>query len=162
MENSSSIMKWSALRNLPVKIPSEGIVIGTVEDFYFKPDTNAIYALCVRIRLLGERSLPVTGIRSIGPEGVMIPSAQMLLERLPPLPTGQSLTNAKMLSESGRDLGVVKEIVLGIEPVVAMRIAGFEMLMRGGHQAQTVGADAINGYHDATVFLTDAAAKRFR
>jgi len=162
MENNSSIMRWSALHNLPVRIPSEGVTIGTVEDFYFKPDTNAVYALGVRLRLLGDRSLPVTGIRSIGPDGVMIPSAEMLLERLPPLPTGQSLVSAKLMSESGRDLGMMKEIVLGIEPVIAMRIAGFEMLMHGGRQSQTVGADAVGRYNDGTVVLTDAAAKRFR
>ena len=162
MQNNPAIMNWSTLYNLPVKIPSEGITIGTVEDFFFKPDTNAIYALRVRLRLIGDRSLPITGIRSIGPDGVVIPSAQMLLERLPSLPTGQSLTSVKIMSESGRDLGVVKEIVLGIEPVVAMRIAGFEMLKQGGRQTQTVGADAIGSYHEGTVFLTDSAAKLFR
>lgn len=162
MENNSSIMRWSALHHLPVNIFGQGIMVGTVEDFYFKPDTNAVYALCVRLRLLGDRSLPVTGIRSIGPNSVMIPSAEMLLERLPPLPTGESFASAKLISESGRDLGMVKEIVLGIEPVVAMRIAGFEMLKHNARQSQTVGADAVGSYQDGTVVLTDSAAKRFR
>lgn len=162
MENNSSIMRWSALHHLPVSIFGQGVTVGTVEDFYFKPDTNAVYALGVRLRLLGDRSLPVTGIRSIGPNGVVIPSAEMLLQRLPPLPTGESLTNAKIMSESGSDLGVVKEVVLGIEPVVAMRIAGFEMLKHNGRQTQTVGADAVGRYHEGAVLLTDSAAKRFR
>lgn len=162
MNNNPSLMKWSAMYHLPVKIPGQGVTVGTVEDFYFQPDTNAIYALCVRLRLIGDRSLPVTGIRAIGPESVMIPSAEMLLQRLPPLPTAQSLTSAKLVSESGRDLGVVKEIVLGIEPTNAMRIAGFEMLKHGGRQSQTVGADAVGSYHGGVVVLMDSAAKLFR
>ena len=162
MQNNPSIMNWSTLHHLPVNIFGQGVTVGTVEDFYFKPDTNAVYALCVRLRLLGDRSLPVTGIRSIGPSGILIPSAEMLLQRLPPLPTGESLANTKIISESGRDLGMVKEIVLGIEPVVTMRIAGFEMLKPNGRQTQTVGADAVGRYNDGTVVLTDSAAKLFR
>jgi uncharacterized protein YrrD len=157
-----SLMKWSALRGLPVRVPSEGITIGTVEDFYFQPDTNAVYALCVRVRLTGDRSLPVTGIRSVGPDGVMIPNAQMLLERLPPLPTGQQIANAKLTSEGGQDLGVVKEIVMGVNPPVTMRIAGFEMFKRGGRQSLSFSADAIGSYHDANVVVRDLEAKRLK
>lgn len=162
MSETKTIMKWSELQNLPVTIPSEGITIGTVVDCFFQPDTNAIYALKVRLRLLGERSLPVTGIRSIGPNGVAIPSAQMLIERLPSLPLVSGLTASAIKSESGSDVGKVNAILLGTETPNTLRIIGIEMNSGTGKRTKTFGADAVGSYHDGTVVVTDTAAKRLK
>lgn len=162
MNQPKTIMRWSEIQNLPVIIPSEGITVGTVIDCYFKPDTNAIYALKVRLRLLGERSLPVTGIRSIGSEGVAIPSAEMLTERLSPLPLVSGLTTSAIKSESGGDIGKVSAILLGTESPITLRIVGIEMIDGTGKRNRTFGADAVGSYHDGTVVITDTAAKRLR
>ena len=162
MSSPKTIMKWSELQNLPVVIPSEGITIGTVIDCYFKPDTNAIYALKVRLRLLGDRSLPVTGIRSIGSDGVTIPSAQMLSERLPPLPMLSELPSSTIKSESGSEVGKVSGVLLSTEQPITLRIAGIEMTNGTGKHTRTFGADAIGSYHDATIVITDTAAKRLK
>ena len=162
MSSPKAIMRWSELQNLPVVIPSEGITVGTVIDCYFKPDTNAIYALKVRLRLLGDRSLPVTGIRSIGPDGVAIPSAQMLAERIPPLPVLSALTSSAIKSESGSDVGKVSAILLGTESPNTLRIVGIEMTIGTGKHSKTFGADAVGSYHEGTVVITDTAAKRLK
>ncbi len=162
MSETKTMMRWSELQNLPVTIPSEGITIGTVVDCYFKPDTNAIYALKVRLRLLGDRSLPVTGIRSIGPNSVAIPSAQMLIERLPPLPLVSSLTSSVIKSEGGSDVGKVNAVLLGTESPITLRIVGIEMMNATGKHTKTFGADAIGSYHDGTIVITDTAAKRLK
>jgi len=162
MNQPKTIMKWSEIQNLPVVIPSEGITVGTVIDCYFQPDTNAIYALKVRLRLLGDRSLPVTGIRSIGADGVAIPSAQMLVERLPPLPVVSGLTTSTIKSESGSDVGKVNTILLGTESPITLRIVGIEMINGTGKRTRTFGAEAIGSYHDGTVVITDTAAKRLK
>lgn len=162
MSETKTIMKWSEILNLPVTIPSEGITIGTVVDCYFQPGTNAIYALKVRLRLLGDRSLPVTGIRSIGPDVVTIPSAQMLSERLPPLPVVSGLPASAIKSESGNDVGKVNAVLLGTETPNTLRIIGIEMTSGTGKRTKTFGADAIGSYHDGTVVITDTAAKRLR
>ena len=162
MSETKTMMKWSELQNLPVTIPSEGITIGTVVDCFFQPDTNAIYALKVRLRLLGERSLPVTGIRSIETTGVAIPSAQMLSERLPALPLVSGLITSAIKSESGSDVGKVNAILLGTETPRTLRIIGIEMTNGTGKRTKTFGADAVGSYHDDTVVVTDTAAKRLR
>ncbi len=160
MSETKAMMRWSELQNLPVTIPSEGITIGTVIDCFFQPDTNAIYALKVRLRLLGDRSLPVTGIRSIETTAVTIPSAQMLIQRLPPLPLVSDLTTSVIKSESGGDVGKVNAILLSTEVPTTLRIIGIEMTK--GRGTRTFGADAIGSYHDGTIVVTDTAAKRLR
>ncbi len=162
MSETKTMMKWSELQNLPVTIPSEGITIGTVVDCFFQPDTNAIYALKVRLRLLGERSLPVTGVRSIETTAVAIPSAQMLSERLPALPLVSGLIASSIKSESGSDIGKVNAILLGTETPQTLRIVGIEMTNGTGKRTKTFGADAVGSYHDGTVVITDTAAKRLR
>ncbi len=162
MSTPKAMMKWSELQNLPVTIPSEGVTIGTLIDCYFKPDTNAIYALKVRLPLLGERSLPVTGIRSIGPEGVAIPSALMLIARLPPLPLVSDIAVSAIKSEGGSDVGQVNAVLLGTETPNTLRIVGIEMTNGTGKHTKTFGADAIGSYHENTVVITDTAAKRLR
>ncbi len=162
MSETKTMMKWSEIQNLPVTIPSEGITIGTVVDCFFQPDTNAIYALKVRLRLLGERSLPVTGISSIETTGVAIPSAQMLIERMPPLPLVSGLTTSLIKSESGNDVGKVNAILLGTETPRTLRIIGIEMTDGTGKRTKTFGSDAVGSYHDGTVVITDTAAKRLK
>ncbi len=162
MSETKTVMRWSELQNLPLTIPSEGITIGTVVDCFFQPDTNAIYALKVRLRLLGDRSLPVTGIRSIETTGVTIPSAQMLMQRLPHLPLVSELTASLIKTESGSDVGRVNAVLLGTETPVTLRIVGLEIALGKGNRTETFGADAIGSYHDGAIVITNTAAKRLR
>src|SRR5437660_484840 len=113
MNNNETLRKWSELRGMTVAIPSEGRIAGTVVDFYFKPETNYVDALCVRTRLLGDFALPATGISSIGKDSITIPNAQVLLRVLPPFPKGETLLSRKVIGEHGADLGTVADVLIG-------------------------------------------------
>ncbi|QBD80327.1 hypothetical protein EPA93_31900 [Ktedonosporobacter rubrisoli] len=162
MANSKAARKWSELRNTPVIVPKQGRTLGTVEDFYFKPGTNSVYALCVRMPVLGNRSLPVTAIQTIDAKGISIDSEQMLIKALPPLPTSQNLHGSKVVSDNGTEVGTVDEILLNIDPPVAMRIAGLELAGKTlGHRGQKgFSAEAISGYDDDAVVIHDSIARR--
>src|SRR5690349_12944587 len=56
LNSYSSIRNWFDLRGLPVTIPTEGRNVGTVEDFYYKVGTNAIYALRVKVGFSGFKA----------------------------------------------------------------------------------------------------------
>ena len=65
MDNSLSIRRWSDLRNLAVVALDTKIKVGTVDDFYFEPETNAVRGLRVKTALSGYRALPANFINEI-------------------------------------------------------------------------------------------------
>lgn len=163
MDSNDVIRKWSELSKMQVFIPSEGRSVGWLKDFYFKAGTNAIYALCIGTRLDGDRSLPVTGIQEFNKERVLIPSAQMLTKRLPPLPQSEALLGKKVVSESGSEVGTVGEVYLATDHPVALRIAAFELASGSGRRAgRTFTADEVVTYDDHAVIVYDRAARRLR
>src|SRR5215472_9633788 len=72
LNSYSSIRNWFDLRGLPVTIPSEGRNMGTVEDFYYKVGTNAIYALRVKVGFSGFKALTSSAISTIDRNAVTI------------------------------------------------------------------------------------------
>ncbi|GLV58257.1 hypothetical protein KDH_50900 [Dictyobacter sp. S3.2.2.5] len=162
MENNQAIRKWSELYNLDVVVPGEGKSLGKVEDFFFKEGSNAIYALCVRTRLHGDLSLPVTGIIAIEKNRVTIRNAQMLARALPPLGRGQQLLSRKIIGVKDRELGTVKDVVLAVDPPATMRVAGFEMLR--GSSSVNFGSDVVSHYNDDdnSIRVYDQSAKSLR
>src|SRR6516165_2892864 len=77
LNSYSSIRNWFDLRGLPVTIPSEGRKVGTVEDFYYKVGTNAIYALRVKVGFSGFKALSASAISTIDRNAVTIASQEM-------------------------------------------------------------------------------------
>ena len=143
-------LKWSELQGKPVKIPTQGLTAGTIEDFYFEPDTQSIDSLLVRTRVNGDFALPATSIKTISADGVTIPNEQMMTRTLPPLPLGSTLPAHKIINEKGKDLGKVSEVWLGINPPVALRIAGVEVADTRS-RAKRFNSDAIQQYTDDTI-----------
>ncbi|MGZ6367048.1 MAG: PRC-barrel domain-containing protein, partial [Ktedonobacteraceae bacterium] len=80
MDSNHSIRNWFDLRGLPVNITSEGRSVGTVEDFYYKAGTNAIYALRIKTRLSGYMALATSAISTIDKNAVTIASQEMLID----------------------------------------------------------------------------------
>ncbi|GCE18922.1 PRC-barrel domain-containing protein [Dictyobacter kobayashii] len=162
MDNNQAIRKWSELYKLDVVVPGEGKALGKVEDFFFKEGSNAIYALCVRTRLHGDLSLPVTGIVAIEKDKVTIRNAQMLARALPPLARGQQLLSRKVVGTKDKELGTVKDVVLSVEPPITTRIVGYEMLR--GSSSTTFGSDVISHYNDEdnSIRIYDQSAKSLR
>lgn len=162
MANNGAIRTWSTMAGLPVTTPTKGQKLGVVEDFYFEAGTNAVDSLMVNTGLLGYRALPVSAIKVVEEEAVIIDTAQAFLRELPPLPTGKSLLTYKVAGESGAEVGSVGEIYLGVVPTVAMRIAGIELASSKGKRAKRFSADVVLHYRQNTVILDDQDAKRLR
>jgi uncharacterized protein YrrD len=160
MENQKTVRRWSELHELKVVVPSEGKVIGNVTDFLFKEGTNAVYALRVHTRVNGDYTLPVTGIKSIEDDRITIPNAQMLTKAVPGFSQGHSLIARKVVSEKGNEIGTVKDVLLGVEPIVAMRVAGLEV-SNGSFKRHSHGftADAVTRYEDDAIVVDDKLVK---
>jgi sporulation protein YlmC with PRC-barrel domain len=163
MDNKSTIRKWSDIYNLAVTIPSEGKTAGIVQDFYFKAETNAVYALLVHTRLSGDLALPVIGIKNVGTNAITIPNEEMLLRALPPLPQGKDLRGSKVVSEDGAEVGTIGEVWLAVDPPISMHIVALELA--GGHasRSRSFSADDVVRYaEDNIVVIYDRIARRLR
>ncbi|HZT99061.1 MAG TPA: PRC-barrel domain-containing protein [Ktedonobacteraceae bacterium] len=160
MSNNEIVRKWSEIRGRTVMLPSEGRAVGTVVDFYFKPETNYVDAFCVRTRLHGDLALPATGISSISKDAITIPNAQVLLKALPPFPKGENLLSHKVTGERGADLGTVGDVLIGFRPPV-LWIAGFEVT-KGRHSNKVLDADDVMEYREDGLVIQEQAARSLR
>lgn len=163
MENHKTMRKWSELHELKVVVPSEGKIVGNITDFLFKAGTNAVYALRVHTRVNGDYTLPVTGIKSIEDDRITIINAQMLTKAMPAISQGHSLIARKVVSEKGNEIGTVKDVLLGIEPIVAMRVAGLEV-SNGSFKRQrhSFAANAVTRYEDEAIIVDDKLARKLK
>ncbi|HZR42778.1 MAG TPA: hypothetical protein VFB12_21845 [Ktedonobacteraceae bacterium] len=165
MQNNRTIRRWSDIYKMNVSVPSEGKTVGQVEDFYFKEGTNSISGLRVRTRLQGDLTLPVYGIESVEAESINIASEQMLLKAIPPFPLGRSLFSRKVVNAKGDVLGVVKEVMIAVDPPSAMRLAAFEIVSdTNGHSShpKSFTADGVEAYDNGTIIVHDQIARRLR
>ncbi len=160
MDSYNSIRSWFELRGLPVTIPGEGRSVGTVDDFYYKAGTNAIYALRVKTGLSGFKALAASAISTIARDTVTVASEEMLIDEsnggdLTDLPLGNNLLFYKVLSESGTSKGTVGNILLATYPPVALRIAAFQLAA-----GKTFSAQEVTQYEKGLIYILDKAAKR--
>jgi uncharacterized protein YrrD len=164
MADNKGIRKWSEMKGMAVAVPSEGKQVGTIVDFYFKKGTNAVHAFRVRTRVLGDFALPVQSIQSVEAKAVTTDTDRRLLKALPALPSGQSLCERKIVSENGTEVGPIGDILIGIDPPVAMRIAGFELADTSGGRGRPkrFSAEAVVSYNEDTVVIDEQIARRLR
>jgi uncharacterized protein YrrD len=154
-----AIRNWFDLRGLPVVITREGRSVGTVEDFYYKLETNSIYALRVKVGVLGYRALSASAISTIERAAVTIDSDSMLIEEangghLTELPTSGSLLSSVVKSEDGDTLGKVKAILLATDPPATLRIAAFQL-----DNGKTISANEVADYDGNVMYIFTKAAK---
>lgn len=159
MANEKNIRKWSELQGLKVAIPSEGKNVGTVEDFYFQPGTNSIYALAVRTRLAGIKALPANVITDIVKDAVIINSEMMLTKRIPPFPLGSTLLNSTVKGENDKEAGVIVEILIGTVPINALRVAGYEVTDTSNRH-KALNADAVLHYDENLMVIDNQTASK--
>ena len=160
MNSYNSIRNWFDLRGLPVNIPSEGRSAGTVDDFYYKVGTNAIYALRVKTGLSGYKALTASAISTIDKNAVTIASQEMLIDEnnggdLKEFPLGNNLPGYHVLSERGTSLGTIESILLATYPPVALRIAAFQLA-----DGKTFSAEEVTTYGRNELYILDKVAKR--
>lgn len=155
-----AIRNWSELRGLPVVITREGRSVGTVEDFYFKLEINSIYALRVKVGILGYRILASSAIRTIERAAVTIASDSMLIEEansghLLELPTSNTLLSSVVKSENGAVVGKVSGILLATDPPVALRIAAYQL-----DNGRQFSANEVTDYDGNVMYILDKVANR--
>ena len=153
-----TMRNWSELRGLPVVIPREGRSLGTVEDFYYKLETNSVYALRVKVGILGYRVLSASAIGTIERASITIASDSMLIEEansghLLELPTSSSLLSSVVKSENGDALGKVSGILLATDPPVALRIAGYQL-----DNGKQFSANEVTDYDGNVIYILNKAA----
>lgn len=163
MPNVKNIRKWSELQGLKVFIPSAGKNAGTVEDFYFQLGTNSINALRVQTRLAGVKALPANVIEAIAEDAVTISSEEMLTVRIPPFLLGSSLLNMTVKGENGKQVGMIAEILIGVAPLNALRIVGYELTDSSNNgrskRRKILGADAVLQYDENIVVIDNQTAR---
>jgi hypothetical protein len=134
--------------------------VGTVEDFYYKVGTNAIYALRIQTGISGFKALAASAISTIARDAVTVASEEMLIDEshggdITDLPLGSDLLSYKVLSESGKPSGTVGNILLATDPPVALRIAAFQLV--GG---KIFAAKEVTNYGKEEIYIMDKVAKR--
>lgn len=160
MNGKNSFRKWTDLRGIAVTIPSEGKTAGKVEDFYFDPESNEVYALYVNVGVYGYRALTTNAISTVERDAITIANDQMLINpahdgRLPVLHRGHELLMFKVKDEKGNAISTVSNVVIATYPPVAMRVAAFELA-----NGRTVDANGVGVYERDAIILMAQAARR--
>ncbi len=160
MDSHNRIRNWFDIRGLPVTIPSEGRKVGTVEDFYYKAGTNAIYALRIKKGFMGYKALMASAISAIDLKAVTIASEEMLIDEsnggdLTELPLGNNLLGNIVLSESGTSLGAIEYILLATYPPVALHIEAFQLA-----NGKIFYAKEVTNFGRNELYILDKVAKR--
>ena len=160
MDSNNSIRNWFDLRGLPVNIHNQGRSVGTVDDFYYQADTNAISALRIKTSLSGFKVLAASAISTIDQKGVTIANQEMLIDEsnggdITELPLGNNLHGYSVLSESGTSLGPIERVLLATYPPVALRISAFQLA-----SGKTFSAMEVTKFGRNELYILDKAAKR--
>lgn len=150
---------WKDLRGEPVFLAGGSRQFGIIEDFYYDPETMAINALRVKAGLGGYLILLSSAIHALGRNGVAIANEQMLIPEdnagpIYQLPLGNKLPGFRVLTEQGNEVGIVRNLLLGIDPLVALRVAALQ-LDRGIH----ISAHEITHFSDGELSIIEQAGR---
>ncbi len=162
MVNNKHIVPWVSLQGLPVITLSDGIKVGTVEDFYLDGELNEVHGFKVNYGIYGTRALLSEFIREIRPDAIVTANPQMLIDprhdgRLPVLITGSELRSYTLMSESGQTIGTIADTILDTYPPIASRVTGFVV---SGTRA-VVPANAATRYEKNVIYILDKVARRY-
>ncbi|HEY0757317.1 MAG TPA: PRC-barrel domain-containing protein [Ktedonobacteraceae bacterium] len=154
---AGEFLSWSEISDRPVYLAGQGRQIGLVDDFYYDPDTQSITALRVKTHLNGSRVLLASAIALIDLAGVTIANQNMLIDEanaghIYQLPRGQQLLGSRVVSEQGRELGVVGSLLLGVSPPVALRISAIDLRSRGSRR---ISAHALLSIEEGTLVVME-------
>lgn len=161
------VRKWSDLQGLAVVALDTGVKIGTIDDFYFEPEENAIRAFRVKTGLFGSKALLCSAISSIGRDAVVTQNKDMVVPedhdgRLPQLPLGRSMLSYKIMSESGTLVGTIGNILINTNPPNAIRVTSFELSGSLGERItghyQTFSANEVSRYGQDVIVIPDRIA----
>ena len=170
MQNSTK--KWTDIQGLPAVAIDTGKKVGTLDDFYFDPQTGEIPAFLIKTSLFGRRALKASILNAIGVDALTFTEENALIKEsdddaLQTKPSGKSLLNHRVLSEGGTLVGAIGNLLLDISsnppsPSTA-RIAAFELTgglreLFTGHYP-TISADKVMRYGQDVIVISDAVAQ---
>ena len=132
MQNNETGKRWSELHNIAIVTIDSGKKVGTLEDFYFEPRTNTVYALYVKTGVFGHRALKVTTLNAIGTDAITFADENNLIEEkqdelLSTLPLGRALLTYKVLSEGGTVVGTIGNVLFDTSTPTSLRVISFEL-----------------------------------
>ena len=162
MDNNPTTRKWTDIRGLTVVALDTGLKVGTVDDFYFEPESNAVRGLRVKTGLSGYKELPTNGISTIGRDTITTANDEMVIDerhdgRIPALPLGHSLFSCKIMSENDDLVGTVGNIILSTYPPIALRVVAFEL---AGGRHRTFSAQEVTRYGQDVIVILDQVARQ--
>lgn len=132
MQEKPELRKWSELHGIAVVSIASGKKVGTVENFYFDPNTNEVPAFVIRLGLFSKRVLLTKSITAIGADAITFPDENLLIKenedkQLGDLSLGHGLLSYRILSEGGNVVGNVGNILLDTATASAPRVHSFEL-----------------------------------
>lgn len=168
MLNDPHVRKWNALRGLAVVALDTGEKLGTVEDFYFESQTNAVRGFRVKTGLFNSKALPTSTISSIGRDAIVTQNAEMVIDenhdsRLKTMPLGSTLLSYKIMGENGTVVGSVGNVLINTVPPNALRVVGFELSSNLGERItghyQTFSSNEVTRYGQDVIVILDQVAR---
>jgi sporulation protein YlmC with PRC-barrel domain len=162
MITNRHVVPWVSLQGLPVLTLSDGIKVGTVEDFYLDAESNEVRGFKVNYGIFGYRALLSEFIREIRSDVVVTDNPQMLIDpahdgRLPIMILGNTLRSYTLMSESGQTIGTVADTILDTYPPIALRVTGFVV----SNTRAVVPAHAVTAYDTNVIYILDKVARRY-
>lgn len=170
MENSVITRKWSDIQGIAAVDLISGKKVGTVEDFYFEPASNAIRGLQIKTGLLGRRVLLSSAINAIGLDAVTFNEESNLVkendEQLAGAVPGKGLFAYRVLSEGGNVVGTVGNVIINISTPTATLIEAFELsggiLERFNKRVASFSAKQVARYGHDVLVVPDGVAQSLR
>jgi len=165
---NTSLMRGSDLIGHPVVDLTTGDDLAEIKDVVFDAGRGAVVGFTLRRRgFLGRRlkqTLVVGSVASVGTHAVMVDSAECLaepgdVEASTALESGGEVLHGMVITESGRDLGTVRDVVIrgGADP----RVVGFEI--GGGTVGDGLIPTQVNrGVSSSALIVPDGFQERVR
>jgi uncharacterized protein YrrD len=132
MQNNEVTKKWSDLQGIAIVTIDGGKKVGTLEDFYFEPQTNAVRAFYVKTGAFSHRALMVGSVNAIGTDAITFADESALLTekdntQLTTLPLGRTLLTYKVMSEGGSVVGTIGNVILDVSTPANLHVTEFEL-----------------------------------
>jgi uncharacterized protein YrrD len=170
MENSVITRKWSDIQGIAVVDLSTGKKVGSIEDFYFEPTSNAIRGLLIKTGLLSRRVLLSSAINAIGLDAVTFNDESTLVkehdEQLAGAAAGRGLFAYRVLSEGGNVVGTIGNVIINISTPSATVVEAFELsggiLERFNKRVASFSAKQVARYGHDVLVIPDEVAQSLR
>jgi sporulation protein YlmC with PRC-barrel domain len=151
-------MKVHALKGLAVVSIASGAKLGYVDDVRFDPQEMRVAAL--EVKADNQRGLvPLSDVKSIGKDAVMVPSDEVLRNvnaagPLSDLPGLDQIRRLKVVDEAGTYLGRVQDLEIDLQDGQIVSVAAHEGGVLGvGGKTTTAGRNEIRSIGDEVMVI---------